>query len=65
MILVEMETFLLGLVDLHNNKLTGPIPPQIGRLKRLKVLIVCIIISYQCFQILYPNHLLSCNPLET
>ncbi|KAI8527538.1 hypothetical protein RHMOL_Rhmol12G0083100 [Rhododendron molle] len=24
--------------DLHNNKLTGPIPPQIGRLKRLKVL---------------------------
>ncbi|KAE9454012.1 hypothetical protein C3L33_14122, partial [Rhododendron williamsianum] len=25
-------------VDLHNNKLTGPIPPQIGRLKRLKVL---------------------------
>lgn len=26
--------------DLHNNKLTGPIPPQIGRLKRLKVLYV-------------------------
>ncbi|AED97441.1 Leucine-rich repeat [Arabidopsis suecica] len=25
-------------LDLHNNKLTGPIPPQIGRLKRLKVL---------------------------
>ncbi|KAK2970331.1 hypothetical protein RJ640_003299, partial [Escallonia rubra] len=24
--------------DLHNNKLTGPIPPQIGRLKRLRVL---------------------------
>lgn len=24
--------------DLHNNKLTGPIPPQIGRLKRLKIL---------------------------
>ncbi|KAL2897173.1 LRR receptor kinase SERL2 [Bienertia sinuspersici] len=23
-------------LDLHNNKLTGPIPPQIGRLKRLK-----------------------------
>ncbi|KAG2263561.1 hypothetical protein Bca52824_070640 [Brassica carinata] len=39
-----METFLLGLVDLHNNKLTGPIPPQIGRLKRLKVLetLVCV-----------------------
>ncbi|KAG5522445.1 hypothetical protein RHGRI_034581 [Rhododendron griersonianum] len=27
-----------GELDLHNNKLTGPIPPQIGRLKRLKVL---------------------------
>jgi hypothetical protein len=27
-------------LDLHNNKLTGPIPPQIGRLKRLKVLYV-------------------------
>ncbi|KAL6983388.1 hypothetical protein U1Q18_016776 [Sarracenia purpurea var. burkii] len=25
-------------LDLHNNKLTGPIPPQIGRLKRLKIL---------------------------
>jgi hypothetical protein len=24
--------------DLHNNKLTGPIPPQIGRLRRLKIL---------------------------
>lgn len=24
--------------DLHNNKLTGPIPPEIGRLKRLKTL---------------------------
>ncbi|KAG1366809.1 putative leucine-rich repeat receptor-like protein kinase [Cocos nucifera] len=24
--------------DLHNNKLTGPIPPQIGRLKHLKIL---------------------------
>uniref|UniRef100_A0A7N2L9R9 Leucine-rich repeat-containing N-terminal plant-type domain-containing protein n=1 Tax=Quercus lobata TaxID=97700 RepID=A0A7N2L9R9_QUELO len=25
-------------LDFHNNKLTGPIPPQIGRLKRLKIL---------------------------
>ncbi|XP_028762058.1 probable leucine-rich repeat receptor-like protein kinase At1g35710 isoform X4 [Neltuma alba] len=25
-------------LDLHNNKLTGPIPPQIERLKRLKIL---------------------------
>ncbi|KAJ4713130.1 Leucine-rich repeat receptor-like protein kinase [Melia azedarach] len=25
-------------LDLHNNKLTGPIPPQIGRLKRLRIL---------------------------
>ncbi|KAL2546676.1 Leucine-rich repeat (LRR) family protein [Forsythia ovata] len=25
-------------LDLHNNKLTGPIPPQIGRLKHLKIL---------------------------
>ncbi|CAN1295688.1 DNA damage-repair/toleration protein DRT100 [Linum perenne] len=24
--------------DFHNNKLTGPIPPQIGRLKRLRIL---------------------------
>uniref|UniRef100_A0A0E0GIW1 non-specific serine/threonine protein kinase n=2 Tax=Oryza TaxID=4527 RepID=A0A0E0GIW1_ORYNI len=24
--------------DLHNNKLTGPIPPQIGRLKHLRIL---------------------------
>ncbi|KAF6165586.1 hypothetical protein GIB67_029364 [Kingdonia uniflora] len=26
-------------LDLHNNKLTGPIPPQIGRLRRLKILL--------------------------
>ncbi|XXG63479.1 hypothetical protein AAC387_Pa05g1661 [Persea americana] len=25
-------------LDLHNNKLTGPIPPQIGRLKQLRIL---------------------------
>ncbi|URD98970.1 Leucine-rich repeat [Musa troglodytarum] len=27
-------------LDLHNNKLTGAIPPQIGRLKHLKILYV-------------------------
>ncbi|XP_031259260.1 receptor-like protein kinase HSL1 [Pistacia vera] len=29
-------------LDLHNNKLTGPIPPQIGRLKRLRILYVSL-----------------------
>ncbi|XP_023633157.1 probable LRR receptor-like serine/threonine-protein kinase At1g34110 isoform X2 [Capsella rubella] len=29
----------LTVLDLHNNKLTGPIPPEIGRLKRLKTLL--------------------------
>ncbi|CAL5399347.1 unnamed protein product [Camellia sinensis] len=34
-------TNLLDLTrDLHNNKLTGPIPSQIGRLRRLKILIL-------------------------
>ncbi|URE13585.1 Leucine-rich repeat [Musa troglodytarum] len=27
-------------LDLHNNKLTGPIPPQIGQLKHLKILYI-------------------------
>ncbi|KAG9138393.1 hypothetical protein Leryth_001572, partial [Lithospermum erythrorhizon] len=33
-------------LDLHNNKLTGPIPPQIGRLKRLKILYLSVIYSF-------------------
>ncbi|KAG5412193.1 hypothetical protein IGI04_008512 [Brassica rapa subsp. trilocularis] len=46
MILEEMEISHLGhRTDLHNNKLTGPIPSQTKRLKRLKVT-VCSLCSY-------------------
>ncbi|TKY69601.1 leucine-rich repeat receptor protein kinase [Spatholobus suberectus] len=47
-VVTELEVYAVSIVgpfptavtsfDLHNNKLTGPIPPQIGRLKRLKIL---------------------------
>ncbi|XP_070043103.1 probable leucine-rich repeat receptor-like protein kinase At1g35710 [Nicotiana tomentosiformis] len=36
--LVHVKSKSLYGRDLHNNKLTGPLPPQIGRLKRLKIL---------------------------
>lgn len=41
--------------DLHNNKLTGPIPPQIGRLRRLKVLYVPLSLLSLFFIFVYPS----------
>ncbi|XVE53152.1 hypothetical protein DITRI_Ditri02bG0181200 [Diplodiscus trichospermus] len=41
-------------LDLHNNKLTGPIPPPIGRLKRLKILFfsfdLMAFLGFLCFR---------------
>ncbi|KAK8573861.1 hypothetical protein V6N13_096792 [Hibiscus sabdariffa] len=42
-------------LDLHNNKLTGPVPPQIGRLRRLRV--------FEVIALKYAIHQLGCSML--
>ncbi|KAH9722062.1 LRRNT 2 domain-containing protein [Citrus sinensis] len=52
-------------LDLHNNKLTGPIPPQIGRLKRLRILYVSLpSSSVNCYKNLRWNKLQDVIPAE-
>ncbi|KAH9722063.1 LRRNT 2 domain-containing protein [Citrus sinensis] len=52
-------------LDLHNNKLTGPIPPQIGRLKRLRILYVSLpSSSVNCYKSLSFNNFKGEIPKE-
>ncbi|KAE8657411.1 Leucine-rich repeat (LRR) family protein isoform 2 [Hibiscus syriacus] len=65
--IIELSPILTNLLDLtrldmHNNKLTGPIPPQIGRLKHLRML--CMYLSFNNLKGEIPKELATLTELR-